>query len=115
MSTCAGASCHVVYQLVGPPTAALYLLSPTPLFRSLNLISITVTGAQAADFAFAAGNTCPTGAGSVAPGASCTISDRKSTRLNSSHRCTAYVVFCSKRRPQSASLAGNCSASGVDC
>src|SRR2546428_12178000 len=40
----------------------------------LNLTSITITGAQAADFAFAAGNTCPTGAGSVAPGASCTIS-----------------------------------------
>src|SRR5947209_9275020 len=40
----------------------------------LNLTSITITGAQAADFAFAAGNTCPTGASSVAPGASCTIS-----------------------------------------
>src|SRR5207302_298187 len=40
----------------------------------LNLTSITIIGAQAADFAFAAGNTCPTGASSVAPGASCTLS-----------------------------------------
>src|SRR5207245_905751 len=30
----------------------------------LNLTSITIIGAQAADFAFAAGNTCPTGASS---------------------------------------------------
>src|SRR5437764_13133137 len=24
--------------------------------------------------------------------------DRKSTRLNSSHRCTSYAVFCSKKK-----------------
>src|SRR3989442_810061 len=47
----------------------------------LNLTSITISGAQAADFAFAAGNTCPTG-------------DRKSTRLNSSHVRISYAAVC---------------------
>src|SRR5437879_1013645 len=27
-----------------------------------------------------------------------TLTDRKSTRLNSSHRCTSYAVFCLKRK-----------------
>src|SRR5436189_3614049 len=27
-----------------------------------------------------------------------TISDRKSTRLNSSHRCISYAVFCLKKK-----------------
>src|SRR5437764_15328012 len=26
--------------------------------------------------------------------------DRKSTRLNSSHRCTSYAVFCSKKKKE---------------
>src|SRR5437879_5382681 len=30
--------------------------------------------------------------------------DRKSTRLNSSHRCISYAVFCLTSRPSSASL-----------
>src|SRR5437667_9022492 len=80
--------------MMWPPTRAT-LFPYTTLFRS---------GAQAADFAFAAGNTCPTGAGSVTPGASCTIGvsftpaapgarDRKSTRLNSSHITTSYAAL----------------------
>src|SRR5437762_7880204 len=28
--------------------------------------------------------------------------DRKSTRLNSSHRCTSYAVFCLKKKSHSA-------------
>src|SRR5437764_9470035 len=33
--------------------------------------------------------------GGVAPS---TIADRKSTRLNSSHRCISYAVFCLKKK-----------------
>src|ERR1017187_1335020 len=29
-----------------------------------------------------------------------TVQDRKSTRLNSSHRCISYAVFCLKKRNQ---------------
>src|SRR3989441_4546717 len=61
-------------QRVGTTSAAQNLTLTNNGGTPLNLTSITITGAQAADFAFAAGNTCPTGAGSVAPGASCTIS-----------------------------------------
>src|SRR3989475_4444357 len=62
------------HQRVGTTSAAQNLTLTNNGGTPLNLTSITITGAQAADFAFAAGNTCPTGAGSVAPGASCTIS-----------------------------------------
>src|SRR5207302_1772734 len=60
-------------QRVGTTSAAQTVTLTNSGGAPLNLTSITVTGAQAADFAFAAGNTCPTGAGSVAPGTSCTI------------------------------------------
>src|SRR5437763_6920082 len=37
----------------------------------------------------------------VAFGVKVTIEDRKSTRLNSSHRCISYAVFClKKKKPQ---------------
>src|SRR5437879_7679645 len=32
------------------------------------------------------------------PSGSCQSSDRKSTRLNSSHRCISYAVFCLKKK-----------------
>src|SRR5262250_3698745 len=32
--------------------------------------------------------------------ASCAYQDRKSTRLNSSHRCISYAVFCLKKKTQ---------------
>src|SRR5437764_3241290 len=31
-------------------------------------------------------------------GGSCPFLDRKSTRLNSSHRCISYAVFCLKKK-----------------
>src|SRR2546425_638200 len=52
-------------QRVGTTSAAQNLTLTNNGGTPLNLTSITITGAQAADFAFAAGNTCPTGAGSV--------------------------------------------------
>src|SRR5437764_11663184 len=39
-----------------------------------------------------------------------TLEDRKSTRLNSSHRCISYAVFCLKKKR---SLAGNLVGSAV--
>src|ERR1017187_1645172 len=33
-----------------------------------------------------------------------TVRDRKSTRLNSSHRCISYAVFCLKKKTKSAML-----------
>src|SRR5437879_11642004 len=32
--------------------------------------------------------------------------DRKSTRLNSSHRCTSYAVFCLKKKTMNRPVAG---------
>src|SRR5947208_862276 len=37
--------------------------------------------------------------GAIVPGASITIVDRKSTRLNSSHQIISYAVFCLKNPP----------------
>src|SRR5437879_9785730 len=34
----------------------------------------------------------------IAPPRSCLVTDRKSTRLNSSHRCISYAVFCLKKK-----------------
>src|SRR5437764_9888852 len=34
------------------------------------------------------------------PNAEPTVRDRKSTRLNSSHRCISYAVFCLKKKNQ---------------
>src|SRR5437879_10163887 len=31
----------------------------------------------------------------------CAVRDRKSTRLNSSHRCISYAVFCLKKKKES--------------
>src|SRR5437762_6811060 len=33
-----------------------------------------------------------------APETAASVADRKSTRLNSSHRCSSYAVFCSKKK-----------------
>src|SRR5207245_1559512 len=72
----------------------------------LNLTSITISGAQAADFAFAAGNTCPTGAGSVAPGASCTISISFTPAATGARTATVTITDDAPGSPQSVSLAG---------
>src|SRR2546427_355389 len=94
-----------------PPRSTLFPY--TTLFRStnnggtpLNLASITITGAQAADFAFAAGNTCPTGAGSVAPGASCTISVSFTPAATGARAATVTITDDATGSPQSVSLAG---------
>src|SRR3989441_1106052 len=80
-----------------PPRSTLFPY--TPLFRS-------ITGAQAADFAFAAGNTCPTGAGSVAPGASCTISISFTPAATGARTATVTITDDAAGSPQLVSLAG---------
>src|SRR5207245_2343151 len=70
----------------------------------LNLTGITITGAQAADFAFAAGNTCPSGAGSVAPGASCTISVSFTPAAPGTRAATVNITDDAADSPQSVSL-----------
>src|SRR5437879_2413771 len=72
----------------------------------LNLTSITITGAQAADFAFAAGNTCPTGAGSVTPGASCTIGVSFTPAAPGARAAAVNITDDAVGSPQSVSLAG---------
>src|SRR5205807_1755724 len=67
----------------------------------LNLTGITITGAQAADFAFAAGNTCPSGAGSVAPGASCTISVSFTPAAPGTRAATVNITDDAADSPQS--------------
>src|SRR3989442_1698937 len=93
-------------QRVGTTSAAQNLTLTNNGGTPLNLTSITITGAQAADFAFAAGNTCPTGAGSVAPGASCTISISFSPAATGARPATVTITDDAASSPQSVSLAG---------
>src|SRR5438128_2522041 len=72
----------------------------------LNLTSISIVGAQAADFAFAAGNTCPTGASSVAPGASCTISISFTPAATGARAATVNITDDAADSPQSVPLTG---------
>src|SRR2546426_884618 len=93
-------------QRVGTTSAAQNLTLTNNGGTPLNLTSITITGAQAADFAFAAGNTCPTGAGSVAPGASCTISISFTPAATGARTATVTITDDAPGSPQSVSLAG---------
>src|SRR5437764_7415865 len=68
-----------------PPRSTLFPY--TTLFRSMAIESVP-TGAMALDLAL--------GVGGLPRGSPPT--DRKSTRLNSSHRCISYAVFCLKKK-----------------
>src|SRR3989442_867702 len=93
-------------QRVGTTSAAQNLTLTNNGGTPLNLTSITISGSQAADFAFAAGNTCPTGAGSVAPGASCTISISFTPAATGARTATVTITDDAASSPQSVSLAG---------
>src|SRR5437762_7030568 len=43
-------------------------------------------------------------AGAVERFGPASIGDRKSTRLNSSHRCISYAVFCLKKKKQNSQM-----------
>src|SRR5207245_127198 len=93
-------------QRVGTTSAAQNVTLTNNGGAPLNLTSITITGAQAADFAFAAGNTCPTGASSVAPGASCIISVSFTPAATGARAATVNITDDAAGSPQSVSLAG---------
>src|SRR3989475_610919 len=97
-------------QRVGTTSAAQNLTLTNTGGTPLTLTSITITGAQAADFAFAAGNPCPTGAGSVAPGASCTIIISFTPAATGARTATVTITDDAPGSPQSVSLAGT----GID-
>src|SRR2546422_1001507 len=93
-------------QRVGTTSAAQNVTLTNNGDAPLNLTSITITGAQAADFAFAAGNTCPSGAGSVAPGASCTISVSFTTLATGIRNATLNIVDDAPGSPHTITLTG---------
>src|SRR5437899_3142516 len=93
-------------QRVGTTSAAQNVTLTNNGGAPLNLTGITITGAQAADFAFAAGNTCPSGAGSVAPGASCTISVSFTPAAPGARAATVNITDAAVDSPQSVSLPG---------
>src|SRR5436189_4878348 len=80
-----------------PPRSTLFPY--TTLFRSqLNvavLVGSTFTAASAYLFGRVATGSRAVGA---MTGAAFAFGDRKSTRLNSSHRCISYAVFCLKKK-----------------
>src|SRR3989442_1664013 len=100
------AVCSSDLQRVGTTSAGQNVTLTNNDAAPLNLTSITITGAQAADFAFAAGNTCPTGAGSVAPGASCTISISFTPAATGARAATVTITDDAPGSPHSVLLAG---------
>src|SRR5437879_8801236 len=77
-----------------PPGSTLFPY--TTLFRSGLLLEGTATTSGDGLFPFRG---FPGGSAALYVPATCT--DRKSTRLNSSHRCISYAVFCLKKKKQS--------------
>ena len=69
-----------------PPRTTLFPY--TTLFRSGQSASIVSSGAYYVEIALSG----------VSVGAEVSISDRKSTRLNSSHTLISYAVFCLKKK-----------------
>src|SRR5437763_9419052 len=76
-----------------PPISTLFPY--TTLFRS-RIASVEAGRADVPEIVGAAGAAPP----DVAPAVEVEIgaADRKSTRLNSSHRCISYAVFCLKKK-----------------
>src|SRR2546422_10943 len=73
---------------------------------TLSITSIVLAGLNPGDFAIAAGNTCPTGAGSVAPGASCTISISFTPAATGARTATVTITDDAAGSPQLVSLVG---------
>src|SRR3989442_8284503 len=93
-------------QRVGTSSAAQTVTLTNSGGAPLNLTSITITGAQAADFDFAARNTSPTRASSVAPGASCTISISFTPAATGARAATVNITDDAADSPQSVPLTG---------
>src|SRR5437762_6860116 len=74
--------------MLRPPKSTLFPY--TTLFRSIR----SVTRVFEVSAATVSASHCPAGRPSTRKPAP----DRKSTRLNSSHRCISYAVFCLKKK-----------------
>src|SRR5437764_4585979 len=86
----------------GPVTIEIYTLSYTTLFRSNLKIPPDMRGHPEQSAELPAPGVSDDGSGTA-----CALEcarvlsagrDRKSTRLNSSHRCISYAVFCLKKK-----------------
>src|SRR5437879_11651970 len=87
-----------------PPTSTLFPY--TTLFRSMPLEAVIRAATATPAAAIGRGGEL----GTLRPGAAADVAvfeleegrfdfeDRKSTRLNSSHRCISYAVFCLKKK-----------------
>src|SRR5437764_8121596 len=89
--------------ILPPPISTLFPY--TTLFRS-NTTVLSVLGADLAaesnlTYTWAATGTPPAPVQFSANGTNA-AKDRKSTRLNSSHRCISYAVFCLKKKKNNA-------------
>src|SRR5437879_9263671 len=80
-----------------PPLPSLFPY--TTLFRSsIRVIGVEPAAADDAARSFRSGRIVPSvNPTTIADGLRSSL-DRKSTRLNSSHRCISYVVFCLKTK-----------------
>src|SRR5437879_10594828 len=85
-----------------PPTSTLFPY--TTLFRSQQAAAargfqhVVEIGAQRAQHETDAVDEAGGSAAAIADGEGEHDEDRKSTRLNSSHRCISYAVFCLKKK-----------------
>src|SRR5437879_8734545 len=87
-----------------PPTSTLFPY--TTLFRSPHLARLRLPDRNAHHrehdqqhgFFRGCAETCDQGDSAARPAADGRQRDRKSTRLNSSHRCISYAVFCLKKK-----------------
>src|SRR2546427_1111580 len=93
-------------QRVGTTSAAQNLTLTNNEIATLHVSTLTTAKSHTAAFALTTGNTCPTGAGSVAPGASCTISISFSPAATGARTATVTITDDTPSSPQSASLAG---------
>src|SRR5437879_13450472 len=89
-------ACRVSFFFLATRTTEIYTLSLH------DALPISVAACKAGASAFGSRG-APRGnrvVVSVMPGITETTTDRKSTRLNSSHRCISYAVFCLKKKKQ---------------
>src|SRR5437762_11846654 len=86
----------LLFLIIQPPPSST-LFPYTTLFRSLKMRTVSVGPSQPIA---PAGTIRSPGMRIVPAGAI----DRKSTRLNSSHRCISYAVFCLKKKKKTKCL-----------
>src|SRR5690348_18466720 len=93
-------SSSIQHHLHSFPTRRSSDLSSAAAFSGAALVALValVAGALVALVAFVALAGAAFFAGRAGSGRVATLSDRKSTRLNSSHPSSSYVVFCLKKK-----------------